>query len=398
MGGMRAPKVVIAPDSFKECLAAEAVAAAMAEGVRAAAPQAEVLCVPMADGGEGTVRALVAATGGALHRARVTGPLGEPVEAEFGVLGDGATAVIEMAAASGLPLVPPARRDPTQTTTFGTGELIRAALGLGVAHVILGIGGSATVDGGAGMAQALGVRLLDATGAAIGRGGGPLERLARIDTAARDSRLDGLLCEVACDVDNPLVGPNGAARVYGPQKGATPAMAERLDANLAHLADVVERDLGLRVRDLPGAGAAGGLGAGLVAFLGAKLRPGVEVVVDAVGLEAALDGADLVLVGEGRLDGQTARGKLPVGVARIASRMGIPVAAVVGSLGEGRDAVHAEGITACFSIADGPMGLEAAVGRAPELLRQAAEQVVRLFIGARSASCNSGLPEPQLTG
>ncbi len=276
-------KIVIAPDSFKECLAAEEVASAMAEGVRAAAPEAEVVCVPMADGGEGTVRALVAATGGTLHRATVTGPLGEPVEAEFGILGDATTAVIEMAAASGLPLVPPDRRDPAKTTTFGTGALIRAALDLGAGRLLLGIGGSATVDGGAGMAQALGIALLDEDGQSIGRGGGELERLARIDVSNRDPGLDDTVCEVACDVDNPLVGPHGAARVYGPQKGATPQMVKRLDANLAHLAEVVERDLGVNIRDLPGAGAAGGLGAGLVAFLGATLRPGVSDSMESSG-------------------------------------------------------------------------------------------------------------------
>ena len=372
-------KVVIAPDSFKECLAAEEVAAAMASGVRAGAPGAEVVCVPMADGGEGTVRALVAATEGRLYRATVSGPLGEPVEAEFGVLGDGATAAIEMAAASGLPLVPPDRRDPTQTTTRGTGELIRAALGLGVRRLILGIGGSATNDGGAGMAQALGARLLDETGEPIEGTGRGLARSARIDVSAMHELLEGVVCDVACDVDNPLCGPRGAARVYGPQKGATPAQVEQLDASLAHLADLVERDLGLDVRDAPGAGAAGGLGAGLMAFLGGRLRPGVGLVIEAVGLETKLAGADLVLVGEGRLDEQTAYGKVPVGVSRLAARTGIPAVAICGSLGPGCQAVHAEGIVACFSILDSPLTLAEAIERAPDLLARSAEEVVRLF-------------------
>ena len=369
-------KVVVAPDSFKECLSAEHVARALARGVRAADPEAEVVCVPMADGGEGTVRALVAATAGRLHQARVTGPLGGSVTAEFGVLGDGSTAVIEMAAASGLPLVAPERRDPTQTTTRGTGELIAAALDLGVDRLILGIGGSATTDGGAGMAQALGARLLDADGQPIDGTGGGLAHLARIDCSAMDVRLARVRVDVACDVDNPLCGPRGAARVYAPQKGATPAQVEELEANLAHFADCVERDLGLDVRRVPGAGAAGGLGAGLMAFLGGTLRPGIELVIDAVGLERKLQGADLVLVGEGRIDDQTAHGKVPVGVSRLARRLGIPAVAVCGALGPGFEAVHAEGVVACFSILDGPRSLDEAFGRAPELLARAAEEVV----------------------
>ena len=373
-------KVVIAPDSFKECLAAEAVAEAMARGVRAAAADAEVVCVPMADGGEGTVRALVAATGGALHQVTVTGPLGEPVEAEFGVLGDGQTAVLEMAAASGLPLVSPEQRNPMLTTTRGTGDLIGAALDLGVSHLVLGIGGSATVDGGAGMAQALGARLLDDAGEPIGPGGGELARLARIDPSAMDKRLGSLRCEVACDVDNPLCGPRGAAHVYGPQKGATPAMVDQLDANLARMADLIERDLGRNVREAAGAGAAGGLGAGLMAFLDGRLRPGIELVIDAVGLEAKLAGADLVLVGEGQMDEQSAYGKVPVGVSRLASRLGIPVVAIVGSLGRGFEAVHAEGIAACFSILDRPMSLSEAFERADGLLASTVEEVTRLFV------------------
>jgi len=373
-------KIVVAPDSFKECLPAEAVADAMAGGVRAAAPGAEVVCVPMADGGEGTVRALVAATGGKVHVARATGPLGEPVEAELGMLGDGHTAVVEMAAASGLPLVPPDRRDPMAATTYGTGELILAALELGATRLVLGIGGSATVDGGAGMAEALGARFLDDARQPIPRGGGGLALLARIDLAGLDPRLAGLACDVACDVDNPLVGPRGAARVYGPQKGATPAMVEALDAGLARLADAVERDLGVAVRDVPGAGAAGGLGAGLMAFLGARLRSGVELVIQAVGLEERLRGADLVLVGEGQMDAQSAYGKVPVGVSRLARGLGVPAVAVVGSLGEGYEAVHDEGIAACFSILDRAMGLEEAFRRAEKLLARAAQEAVRLFI------------------
>ncbi len=380
-------KIVIAPDSFKECLPAEAVAAAMARGVRAAAPGAEVICVPMADGGEGTVRALVAATRGRLLSARVTGPLGDPVEAEYGLLGDGRTAALEMAAASGLPLVPPERRDPMAATTFGTGELIAAALDQGVERLVLGIGGSATVDGGAGMAQALGARLLDARGASVGRGGGALAQVERIDVSALDPRLRRVECQVACDVTNPLTGPRGAARVYGPQKGATPEMVELLDAALAHWAEVIERDLGAHVSDTPGAGAAGGLGAGLIAFLRAELVRGVELVIQAVGLDEKLRGADLVLVGEGRLDAQTAYGKVPVGVARVARAGGIPVVALAGSLGEGYEAVREQGIAACFSVVQSPMALRTAMDHADELLARAAEEVVRLFLQGRMRDC-----------
>ncbi|NQT87407.1 glycerate kinase [bacterium] len=371
-------KIVVAPDSFKECLSAEEVAQAMADGVHMALPDADVVCVPVADGGEGTVRALVAATGGNLERTTVTGPLGEPVEAEWGLLGDGA--VIEMAAASGLPLVPADQRDPTLATAFGTGELLLAALDRGVRRILLGIGGSATVDGGAGMAQALGARLLDMNGDPIGRGGGALSALDRVDLSSLDLRLAHVQVDVACDADNPLLGPHGAARVYAPQKGATPEMVERLEAGLTHFADVVERDLDCAVRDVPGAGAAGGLGAGLIAFLGARLQPGVDLVLDACGLEEALDGADLVLVGEGRMDRQTPYGKAPVGVARAAARRGIPVVAIVGSLGDGYEAVHDEGIAACFSICDGPTTESDAMARAAELVGRTTAEVLRLWI------------------
>jgi len=350
----------------------------MADGVHMALPDADVVCVPVADGGEGTVRALVAATGGNLEHSTVTGPLGEPVEAEWGLLGDGA--VIEMAAASGLPLVPADQRDPTLATTFGTGELLLAALDRGVRRILLGIGGSATVDGGAGMAQALGARLLDMNGDPIGRGGGALAALARVELPAVDSRFATVRVDVACDADNPLLGPHGAARVYAPQKGATPEMVERLEAGLTHFADVVERDLDCAVRDVPGAGAAGGLGAGLIAFLGARLQPGVDLVLDACGLEEALDGADLVLVGEGRMDRQTPYGKAPVGVARAAARRGIPGVAIVGSLGDGYEAVHDEGIAACFSICDGPTTESDAMARAAELVGRTTEEVLRLWI------------------
>ena len=314
-------RIVIAPDSFKESLSALDAALAIREGFRAVYPDADYVLLPVADGGEGTVDALVAATGGRRVARRVVGPLGDEVEAFYGVTGDGGVAVIEMAAASGLELVPPPLRNPLVTTTFGVGELIRAALDDGARRFVIGIGGSATNDGGAGMVQALGVRLIDAGGGELPRGGGALAGLEDIDVSGLDPRLTECSIEVACDVDNPLVGPNGASAVFGPQKGATPELVRILDASLAHYAAVVERTLGKPVADMPGAGAAGGLGAGLYAFLGARLRPGTEIVMAAVDMDLVVRDADLVITGEGRLDSQTIHGKTPIGVAAVASAM-----------------------------------------------------------------------------
>lgn len=383
-GAEVSPKVVIAPDKFKGSLTAPEAAAAMARGVEAAWPGAAIDAAPMADGGEGTVEALVSSTGGTEREVAVSGPLGEPVRARFGLLGDGRTAVLEMAAASGLALLPPARRDPLRTSTRGTGELLLAAIDAGARRVVVGIGGSATNDGGAGLAQALGFRLLDADGRDLGPGGGSLEALDRIDASGRDPRLEGVEVAVACDVDNPLTGPRGASAVFGPQKfdPARPATAEqlaRLDRGLAHLARIVGRDLGVLVADRPGAGAAGGLGAGLVAFAGGRLGRGVELVIEAVGLRGRLDGAALCLTGEGSLDGQTASGKTPVGVARLARDLGVPVLALAGTLGPGSEAALGEGICAMFSICPGPMPLDEALRCAAPLLSRAAEQAVRAF-------------------
>ncbi len=325
-------KVVIAPDSFKETLSAVEVARAIAARVAEAAPDAEIDLCPMADGGEGTVEAMVAATGGEFRTADVFGPLGEPRRARFGLLAGGATAVIEMAAAAGLALVPPEKRAPLLTTTFGVGCLIRAALDAGARKLVVGLGGSATVDGGAGCAQALGVVFIDTGGAGspCGLAGGGLATIGHIDMSGRDPRVAGADIRVACDVTNPLTGPEGAAAVYGPQKGATPAMVEQLEAGLANLAEVIRGDLGVDVEHLPGAGAAGGLGAGLVAFASAKLESGIAIVAEAVGLAGRVAGADLVITGEGRLDGQTAAGKLPVGVAELASAVGVPTVCIPG--------------------------------------------------------------------
>jgi glycerate kinase len=377
-------RVVVAPDKFRGSLTAAEAARAIARGVRASAPGAAVDEAPMADGGEGTVDALVAATGGTLRSAEVTGPLGEPVRATFGLLGDGRTAVIEMAAASGLALVPPGRRDPSRATTRGTGELLLAAVGAGARHVILGIGGSATNDGGAGLAEALGFRLLDHDGRPLPPGGGALADLDRIDATGRDPRLDGLTVEVACDVDNPLCGPRGASAVYGPQKGADPEMVRTLDRNLAHFAEVVARDLGRSVHDLPGAGAAGGLGGGLVAFAEGRLERGITLVMRAAGLADRLRGADLCLTGEGAIDASSAFGKTAVGVARLAREAGCPTVALAGALAPGAEAVLAEGVDAMFSLCNRPMELDEAVARAGELLQSVAGQAVRCFLAGRS--------------
>ena len=379
-------KILIAPDSYKESLSAAEVALAIEAGFREVFPDACFHRMPVADGGEGTVDAMVAATGGRRVAAWVTGPLGLPVEAFYGLTGDGATAVVEMAAASGLALVPPALRNPLLTTSFGTGELICAALDAGARHLIIGIGGSATNDGGAGMLQALGVVLVDGAGQALGPGGGGLGALAQIRIDGLDPRLAACSIEVACDVDNPLTGERGASVVFGPQKGATPAMVQRLDANLAHFAAVLQQALGVAVADVPGAGAAGGMGAALLGVLGARLRPGIEIVTTALGLEAAVADADLVIVGEGRLDAQSLHGKAPLGVARIARRHGKPVIAIAGSLGDDVAALQAHGVDASFSVVRRPCSLEDALAGAADTLHAAARNI------AAALRIGSGLP------
>lgn len=379
-------RIVVAPDSFKESLEAGEVASAVARGVRKVVPEAEVMEIPLSDGGEGLVSALVKATGGQVLSSTVTGPLGRRVTARWGILGDGTTAVIEMAQASGLALVPQDRRNPLITTTYGTGELVCRALDAGCRKIIIGIGGSATHDGGAGMAQALGAKLLGPDDLEIGPGASGLERLSRIDTRGMDGRLKDTEIVVACDVDNPLCGPRGAAYTYALQKGASPDMLPRLDAALDHYARIVARDLGRDVRDIPGSGAAGGLGAGLMAFLGGKLRRGIELVMDIVGLENAVRGADLVITGEGEINNQTSYGKVPVGVARIAGIYGVPVVALVGSIGEGAHTVYEQGINAIMSIVPGPRPLSYCLENAAFLLEEAAERLMRLILVGRTGS------------
>ncbi len=360
-------RILIAPDSFKESLSAVDAAAAIGRGVLAAHPDASVDLCPLADGGEGTVDALVEATGGAYRTTPVFGPLGQPVEARWGLLGDGRTAVIEMAEAAGLQLVPTDRRDPTRTTTFGVGELIRAAMDADCTDIILGIGGSATCDGGTGMAQALGVDFQAAGGLATHLSGGHLAHLTGVDTTTRDPRLAATSIRVACDVTNPLTGPDGAAHVYGPQKGATPEQIRQLDAGLAHLAALLPGTL-------PGAGfgAAGGLGFGLVAFCGATLERGIDLVMDAVGFDERLAQADLVITGEGRLDGQSIYGKTCIGVARRAAARGKSCIALVGSAAADADLCLAHGLTAYHAIVDDRVTVDDAMTHAAAHLERLA--------------------------
>jgi len=371
-------RIVVAPDSYKGSVSAIGVADAIERGIHAVFPEAEVRKVPIADGGEGTVEALVSATRGRFFRTQVPGPLGEPVTATWGVLGDGVTAVIEMAAASGLPLVPRDRRDPRVTSTAGTGHLIKAALDAGLDKLVIGIGGSATNDGGTGMARALGVRFLDAEGRPLPEGGGALARLKTIDLSGLDPRLATASILVACDVDNPLCGPRGASAIYGPQKGASPEAVRELDHALGVLAQVAAAATGRDVALRPGAGAAGGLGAGLMWFTPALLRPGVEIVLEATGFEELVKGAALVITGEGRTDAQTAMGKAPVGVAAVARRHRVPVVCLSGGLIEGADDVLAHGIDAVASIVPAPMALEDCISQGAPLLEAAAARVCRL--------------------
>ncbi|MGG7676918.1 glycerate kinase [Klebsiella aerogenes] len=372
-------KIVIAPDSYKESLSALDVATAIETGFREIYPHAEYVKVPVADGGEGTVEAMVAATQGHIVQVSVTGPLGEPVNAFYGLSGDMRCAYIEMAAASGLESVPPTRRNPLLTTSWGTGELIRHALDAGVSQIIIGIGGSATNDGGAGMAQALGAKLLSAGQQQIAPGGGALETLARIDLSELDPRLADCRIDVACDVTNPLTGPQGASAVFGPQKGATAAMIERLDRGLQHFAQIIDRDLDIDVLNLEGGGAAGGMGAALYAFCGANLRPGIEIVTDALGLADLVADADLVITGEGRIDSQTIHGKVPVGVAKVAKRFNVPVIGIAGSLTADVGVVHQHGLDAVFSVLYSVCTLDEALANAAANVRMTARNVAAVL-------------------
>ena len=373
-------KILVAPDSFKGSLTALEVAESIKKGIKNYKSNIKVDLLPLADGGEGTVQSLVDATRGEIIKEKVTGPLGEKIKANYGILGDGKTAAIEMAAASGLPLVPEEKRDPSKTTTYGTGELIKSALEHGVEEIIIGLGGSATTDAGVGMAQALGVSFLDEKGKEVGFGGRYLDKISEIKMDNLDNRVKDTKIRVACDVDNPLFGKDGAAYVYSPQKGAYQEMVKVLDKKLRKFNEKVKERLNKDVNKIAGAGAAGGLGAGLVAFLNAELETGIDIILDTVEFEKRLKNVDLVITGEGRLDGQSIYGKTPIGVAKRAKNHNIPVIAIAGSLGPGAKKVLDKGIDAYFSIIDKPDNLKAVIKRSSELLESTAEQIIRIFL------------------
>jgi glycerate kinase len=371
-------RIIVAPDSFKGSVSAVCTANAMERGIKEVFPEAQVTKVPIADGGEGTVEALVVATSGMMVYQNVVGPLGNVVQAYWGILGDGETAVIEMAAASGLPLVPNDKKDPRITTTYGTGELIKAALDKGLRKIIIGIGGSATNDGGCGMAQALGGHFLDGNRRELPYGGGALAQLDCVDLSGMDQRLADTVIMVACDVDNPLCGPRGATAVYGPQKGATPEMVVELDAALGNFASKVQIATGKEVAEQPGAGAAGGLGAGLLFFTKATLQPGVEIVLATTGFESLVKTAQLVITGEGRTDFQTAFGKAPVGVAKLAKKYNVPTLCLSGGLGQGYEDVLQHGIDGLMSTVPGPMTLGECIAGGEELIQKGAKRLCQL--------------------
>ena len=372
-------KILICPDSFKESLSAVEVCDCIERGLKKANSKFKIEKIPLADGGEGTVKALVLATGGRSLKCRVKDPLGRKIWAGYGILGDGKTAIIEMAAASGLVLVPLKKRNPLLTTTYGTGEIIANALNRGCRRIIIGIGGSATVDGGCGMAEALGAKLLDGKGRKIGFGGGKIGKIEKVDLKFMDKRIPGTEFIIASDVRNPLLGPRGAARVYGPQKGATPRMVEKLERGLSHLAKVIRKELSISVENIPGAGAAGGLGAGLYAFLGAKMESGVELVMRIARLEKRIRKADLVITGEGRLDRQTLYGKAIMGVIKMAKKYKIPVVCIAGSIMPEAKDLYRLGVKGMFSITTTPMSLQQAMEKSRSLLINASENLGHLL-------------------
>jgi glycerate kinase len=372
-------KILIAPDSFKDCLSSKKVAQNIETGIRRIMPEAHIKILPVADGGEGTVDALVDATGGKIIKVEVHDPLMRTTESFFGILGDRKTAVIEMAAASGIELLKENEHNPWITTTYGTGELIRHALDKGCEKFVIGIGGSATNDAGVGMAQALGGKFLDQQGKQIGYGGGTLKEISEIDLTDLDNRIEKNEILVACDVDNPLYGPEGAALVYSPQKGADKQMAEKLDENLRYFANKIKEVLDIDIQNIKGSGAAGGLGAGLMVFLNAKLKPGFEIIKDIVKLEKEIARADIVITGEGRIDYQTQFGKTPYGIAQAAVKYNKPVIAIAGALGERAEELYAKGFDYIVPVVDKPMDIEYAIKNAGILIQNAAERTFKLI-------------------
>lgn len=372
-------RIVIAPDSFKGCLNANDVAVAMRRGVQRVYPDSRIDMIPMADGGEGTVEAILSAVDGVKIKVKVTDPLGRPIEASYGLIDNGVTAIIEMASASGLPLLRDGERNPLVTSTYGTGLLIRDALERGVNKILLGIGGSATNDGGAGLAVALGAKLMDAHGQDLPSGGVALAKLVNLDISAIDPRLSKVQVEVACDVQNPLCGPEGASAVYGPQKGAQPEDIEVLDAALQNFGKRLSEVSGVNLLELAGGGAAGGLGAGVVGFLGAKLRPGSQIVLEVTSANEKIREADLVITGEGRTDFQTAYGKVPVGVAALAKNYNVPVLAISGSVEGPPDFLAEQGVASCFSVSEGIATLEEAFLKVEEQLERAVWRILTVW-------------------
>ena len=372
---------MLAPDSFKESMTAKEVCEAMELGIKRAIPDASFIHVPMADGGEGTVQSLVDATGGQIYRQMVTGPLGQLVEAEYGILGDGKTGVIEMASASGIHLVTKETKNPMITTTYGTGELIKACMDKGITDIILGIGGSATNDGGTGMARALGYKFLDKSGEELPHGGGYLGELETIDCSEVLPKLKDINIIIASDVTNPLCGERGASVVFGPQKGATPEMVKLLDANLRHYGEIVKEQLGKDIIDVPGAGGAGGLGAGLIAFTNSRMKRGVEIVIEYTGLEEKMKEADYCFTGEGGIDFQTKFGKTPYGVAQVARRINenIKVIALAGYVGKEIETLYEHGFDAIFGIVPGAAEIETLLANGAENVARTAESIARLL-------------------
>jgi glycerate 2-kinase len=371
--------ILIAVDSFKNCLSSPEAGDAIRKGILQELTDSEIRVIPVADGGEGTAEALMQSKGGKIIELMVHNPLMEEILATYVILGDNKTAVIELAKASGIELIPESERNPWVTTTFGTGQLISDALKKGCTKLLIAIGGSATNDAGIGMAQALGVKFFDENNKTIGLGGGALSHIQQIDSTNIEKRLLETEIIVACDVSNPLTGPQGASVVFGPQKGGDPNMVSKLDQNLKHFAEVVQHQMGKDIESIPGAGAAGGLGAGLLAFTNAVLKPGFEIVRSETNLDKQIKWADLIITGEGKMDSQTCFGKTPVGVARISKQFGKTVVAITGTLGEGYQELYSYGFDAIFSILDKPMTLNEALITAPQLLERCGRSVIRLW-------------------